>query len=120
MAFVLLGIVSSGGVCADLPEGKPTREFRAHCESAIQTNFLIPMKKIANRDKLTYSEAYPDGSSASAASVLSGSDLKVVTRFGRPNPNDVWVAEYAAPTPAKAVPVDDTFGRVVRLFRFCH
>ncbi len=119
LALALLGTVSSGGGCADLPEGKPTREFRAHCDSAVQPNFLIPMQKIANHDKLAYSEAYPDGSGANSASILTGSGLKVVTRFGTPKPNDVWVAEYAAAAPGKTL-ADDTFGRVVRLFRFCH
>lgn len=95
---------------------KPIRHFTAHCEYAILPNFVIPMKSIAARDGLTYSDGEPDASGAATLVTLARPTARVLARFGQPRPNDVEVSEYG-PTPGKQD--DDAFGRIVALFRFC-
>lgn len=112
----LLGCTACGTGHADARSDKPVREFRAHCESALQPNFVIPMQKVAKKSGLSYAEGEPDGSGHNSAFILAGGTSRVVTRFGTPALNDVWVTEYAEGGP----PDPRAFGRVVKLFRFCH
>ena len=115
-AIVLLGCAACDGGHADARTERPVREFRAHCEYAIRPNFEIPMKKAGQKSGLTYGEAEPDASGENTAITLTGGATRIVTRFGTPNANDVWVSEYAEG--GRANP--QAFGRVVKLFRFCH
>lgn len=115
-AIVLLGCAACGAGDADARSDQPVREFRAHCESALQPNFVIPMQKVAKKSGLSYAEGEPDASGRNSAFILTGGTSRVVARFGTPALNDVWVTEYAQGGPADP----QAFGRVVKLFRFCH
>jgi len=115
-AMILLGCAACGAGHAYARSDKPVREFRAHCDSALQPNFVIPMQKVAKKSGLTYAEGEPDASGRNSAFILTSRTSRVVARFGTPALNDVWVAEYAQ----GGTPDPQAFGRVVQLFRFCH
>jgi hypothetical protein len=95
---------------------KLRRQFAAHCESALFPNFVIPLKSIANRDGLHYGDGAPDASGTPTLATLERPAVRIVTRFGQPNPNDVEVTQYGAPPNRQD---EDAFGRIVALFRFC-
>ena len=115
-ALILLACTACGASHADARSDKPVHEFRAHCDSALQPNFVIPMQKVAKKSGLAYAEGEPDASGRNSAFILSGNTSRVVARFGSPALNDVWVAEYAE----GGTPDPQAFGRVVKLFRACH
>jgi hypothetical protein len=89
---------------------KPRQHFAAHCESALLPNFVVPLKSIANRDGLSLDASAP------TLATLTRNDVRIVTRFGQPDANDVEVAQYGGAADKRD---QDAFGRIVALFRFC-